>query len=105
MEIGDYCLATKYCDGDPGDHFAVGFLKEITQWGTTTRYIVVDENGMPFRANGFRTCRKITQEQGRWVVENAYLIESHPFRRDFSDKLIGKSVLEWMLEAMPDGTP
>ena len=25
---GDYVLATKYADGDPRDHFCVGFLRE-----------------------------------------------------------------------------
>jgi hypothetical protein len=104
-EIGDYCLATKYSDGDPSDHFAVGFLQAIRDYGQGPRYILVDENEEPFRATGFRWCRKITTEQGRWVIENADHIEKFPFRTDFCDLLTGKSVVEWMLGAVPDGTP
>ena len=61
---GDYVLATKYDDGDPGDHWAVGFFDSMLG----DRYMIVDGNGDQFRGNGFRRCEKITSEQGEWMV-------------------------------------
>ena len=63
--IGDYVLATKYFDGDPCDHFFVGFVSGYT-WHR--RYLVVDGNGVVQRQNGFRRAERITIEEGRQLV-------------------------------------
>ena len=64
---GDYVLATKYADGDPCDHFYVGFFREmlVDRYGKTTdRYLVDDGKGQLARANGFRRCERISQRVG-----------------------------------------
>ena len=68
---GDYVLATKYGDGDPGDQWCVGFFDEMYR----DRYMVIDSNGQQFRGNGFRRAEKITTECGHWIVKNIKLIE------------------------------
>lgn len=74
---GDYVLASKYHDGDPQDHWCVGFYKEpYLHCGYDQRHIVVDANGQPFRANGFRRVKKISKERGDWMLQNARLIET-----------------------------
>lgn len=74
--IGDYVLATKYQDGDPCDHFCVGFLMGYdTKKG---RYMVVDHDGNLFRSNGFRRAEKISPEEGRKIVEIMPTIENIP---------------------------
>ena len=65
-KIGDYVLATKYADGDPCDHFAVGFVSGYTHHG---RYLIVDNDGRNQRANGFRRAESITADEGRQLVE------------------------------------
>jgi len=64
--IGTYVLATKYDDGDPCDHFAVGFVSGYTHHG---RYLTVDNAGAIQRHNGFRRAEKITDDEGRKIVE------------------------------------
>lgn len=64
--VGDYVLATKYSDGDPMDHFCVGFVSEYTHHH---RYMIVDNDGNNQRHNGFRRVEKITQDEGRQLVE------------------------------------
>lgn len=73
-QIGDYVLATKYSDGDPQDHFAVGFYHGLTEHNPP-RFHVIDGNGQQFRGNGFRRIRKISQERGAWIVVNIRAIE------------------------------
>jgi len=63
-EVGDYVLATKFADGDPCDHFCVGFVSEFYR----DRCIVVDSEGSEFRRNGFRRAETITREEGRQLV-------------------------------------
>ena len=73
---GDYVLATKYRDGDPQDHWCIGFYKEAyLHCGHYQRHIVVDENGQSFRGNGFRRCKKISKERGAWMLEHSKDIE------------------------------
>jgi hypothetical protein len=67
LKKGDYVLATKYNDGDPEDHWCVGYYDSMTSH-TSPRYLVVDGNGKHFRANGFRRAEKITQEVGAWLI-------------------------------------
>lgn len=72
IEKGDYVLATKYGDGNPGDHFCVGFFSHML---AEDRFIVVDDKGVPFRANGFRRVEKISAECGAFIVNNLRTIE------------------------------
>lgn len=63
-QVGDYVLATKYSDGDPCDHFCVGYVDRILIQYDPPRYHVVDSEGQPFRGNGFRRAEKITEKEG-----------------------------------------
>jgi hypothetical protein len=75
--VGDYVLATKYSDGDPGDAWALGFYAgTLEQWagttvGTPARYMVVDGNNKNIRGNGFRRVARIRKDVGRWLLEVA----------------------------------
>ena len=71
MESGDYVLATKYCDGDPGDQFSVGFYDREEKG----RHYVVDSDGDQFRENGFRRVAKISLARGEFIVKNTKEIE------------------------------
>lgn len=75
IPIGSYVLATKYADGDPGDHFAIGYYREKYIHGIQTRYVVVDIKGLPFRANGFRRIARIGASRGNWIIAHFALIE------------------------------
>jgi len=63
--LGEYCLATKYADGEAWDQYAVGFYAGEIFPG---RHQVLDNDGNPFRANGFRRCEPITREQGDFIL-------------------------------------
>lgn len=71
MNKGDYCLATKYADGDPMDAWAVGFYASFRDG----RHFVVDANGDSLRANGFRHVRKISGKRGAWLLNHSQKIE------------------------------
>ena len=75
--VGDYVLATKYSDGDPQDHWYVGFYAGLTnpEKYDPPRYDVVDGEGNNFRGNGFRRIKKITPERGAWMLKHAKHIE------------------------------
>ena len=72
---GDYVLATKWRDGDPGDQWAVGFFAGMLEKVGEDRYMVSDEDGRQFRGNGFRRVEKISSERGRWLLEHKQLID------------------------------
>jgi hypothetical protein len=76
VKVDDYVLAAKWSDADPGDHWAVGFLNEISQDGE--RFFVGDDNVHSFRYGGFRHCMKITKELGGWLLKNGRILESSP---------------------------
>jgi len=77
LKEGDYVLATKYHDGDPGDHFCVGFYRgTLAEFGKPDRHLVADNDGIPFRANGFRRVKKISARRGAWLVERMSDIET-----------------------------
>jgi hypothetical protein len=87
---GDYVLATKWNDGDPQDHWAVGFYKyRIARPVASDRHIVVDSEGVPFRASGFRRVKKITPARGQWLLERSAEIE-----------MSGRSVWGWLRKPM-----
>ena len=75
MKKGDYVLATKYKDGDPGDAFVVGFYAGNFDSYGEPRHLVNDGNGNQFRANGFRRVARIGAQRGRWIVEHFAMIE------------------------------
>lgn len=75
-KIGDYVLATKYGDGDPQDHWCVGYYAGITApHYDPPRYDVVDGEGNQFRGNGFRRIKKIKPERGAELLLHAREIE------------------------------
>lgn len=97
MNKGDYVLATKYSDGDPGDQYCVGWYDGSYDHFGTTRHLVNDGDGKPFRANGFRRCEPITDAEGRWLIER--FPEFKPLEvNEEGDDLVGKSVWDWLLE-------
>lgn len=97
LEHGDYVLATKYEDGDPGDQFAVGFFAGMLAKVGGDRYLVVDDRGRQFRGNGFRRCEKISKERGQWLVAHMQEIEASmsEFRYDEYGTRHGRSVWDW----------
>jgi hypothetical protein len=77
LQIGDYVLATKWHDGDPCDHFVVGYLKQILPYNPP-RYDVCDSEGKSFRGNGFRRAEKITQEEGTFMLSQVEYLSNNP---------------------------
>jgi len=74
LKKGDYVVATKYSDGSPNDHFCVGFYDSETHH-TKPRHMVVDENGVQFRHNGFGRVKRIRKDVGEKLVQNMKIIE------------------------------
>jgi len=72
---GDYVLATKYDDGDPCDHFFVGFFREMLRGD---RYLVEDDKGQLARANGFRRCERISRRVGAALCAAAPIFGDRP---------------------------
>ena len=78
---GDYVLATKYDDGDPGDPWAVGFYLESGPLSLDRpRYRVSHEDGsIIYGPNGFRRIRRgLRSEVGEWLVKNAEILARSP---------------------------
>lgn len=67
--VGDYVLATKYEDGDPGDMWALGFYDGVRD--DHGRHYVKDSAGKQIRGNGFRKVAPIREDVGRWLLEVA----------------------------------
>lgn len=76
VKKGDYVVATKYPDGDPGDPFCIGFYNGSYDHYGTTRHLVVDGNGQNFRHNGFRRVERVGSKRGAWIVRHLCLIEA-----------------------------
>jgi hypothetical protein len=72
---GDYVVATKYDDGDPGDQFCIGFYDGSYDHYGQTRHLVIDSEGKNFRANGFRRVALVGPERGAWMVRHVAFIE------------------------------
>jgi hypothetical protein len=66
--IGDYVLATKYSDGDPGDNWALGFYAGPMLEYVPPRYNIVGSDGKSIRGNGFRKIARIRKDVGRWLL-------------------------------------
>ncbi len=75
-KIGDYVVATKYADGDPGDQFCIGFYARAFDHFGQTRHLVSDGKGGNFRHNGFRRVARVGHKRGAWMVEHLALIEN-----------------------------
>ena len=76
--IGDYVLATKYSDGDPGDAWALGFYAGELDMGITRhdikvapRYLVNDSSGATIRENGYRRVARVRKDVGAWLLNVA----------------------------------
>lgn len=69
-QIGDYVLATKYHDGDPGDPWAVGIYAGLHKLSDsdTGRHMVNDSAGKTIRPNGYRRVARIRKDVGRWLL-------------------------------------
>ena len=75
MEIGDYVLATKFEDADPGDNWAVGFYDGMRHG----RHMVIDNDGNQIRHGGFRRVGLISYEVGTWLMNvAAKVLEASP---------------------------
>lgn len=88
VRVGDYVLATKYSDGDPGDPWAFGRLHEIVNIpGLGYKYVILRKDGTPYRYGGFGCCRRVTPEQTAYLQANMDKIEYS-----------GKSMWKWVKE-------
>lgn len=75
IEKGQYVLATKWNDGDPGDNWAVGYYDREENG----RHFVVDGDGNNIRAGGYRRVGKISPEYGNWLLgQAAKVLEKSP---------------------------
>lgn len=64
LALGDYVLATKYSDGDPGDAWALGFYAGELD-------MVKDSAGNNIRGNGYRRVARIRPDVGHWLLNVA----------------------------------
>ena len=102
LPVGSYVLATKWEDGDPGDHFFVGFVSGYTRHG---RYLIADGDGKIQRANWFRRAEKITADEGAALVamipgiqdRNGQSLWWHLARiRETATCLLAPEVFDWV---------
>lgn len=96
LKKGDYVLATKWGDGDPHDHWCVGFFEAMTEHDPP-RYDVADEKGLLFRGNGFRRCEKIPPSVGEYILAHKQEIMSAPFDEPLDTE---KSLWAWRDKAL-----
>ena len=76
--VGDYVLATKYSDGDPGDAWALGFYAGEMDMGNdrelikvAPRYLVNDSSGKTIRPGGYRRVARVREDVGAWLLNVA----------------------------------
>lgn len=76
--VGDYVLATKWSDGDPGDPWALGFYAGELDMGNASekvkmapRYLVNDSSGKTIRPNGYRRVARVRKDVGAWLLNVA----------------------------------
>ena len=67
-KIGDYVLATRWSDGDPGDPWAVGIYAGTHSLNKPLRHMVNNADGTTIRPNGFSKCHPIRKDVGRWLL-------------------------------------
>lgn len=82
LKRGDYVLVTKYSDGDPGDDWGLGYLDRVEFLHPAGRIFATYKNDdgreKQLRANGFRAVARVSPEMGRWLLENAKILEAAP---------------------------
>lgn len=88
VKQGDYVLATKWSDGDPQDHWVVGFYDREE----SGRHYIVDAVGGQMRGNGFRRVAKISKIRGAWLLLHGKRFEGS-----------GRSMWYWVRATMRDG--
>lgn len=77
--VGDYVLATKWSDGDPGDPWALGFYAGELDMGNdpeqkikvATRYLVNDNSVKTIRPGGYRRVARVRKDVGVWLLNVA----------------------------------
>ena len=71
IKLGDYVHASKYCDYDINDPWAVGFVAAIHETVRGFSYSIANEDGSPLM-NGrlFRNAKKISKEEGHELCKN-----------------------------------
>ena len=75
LKVGNYVVATKYADGDPGDQFCIGFYNGSYDHFGQTRHLVINNEGKNFRNNGFRRVARVGLRRGAWMVKHLAHIE------------------------------
>lgn len=79
VEIGDYVLATKYSDCDPGDPWRVGFVARIIEDRRGTTYIIGEQDGTWSDFREFNYAKKITPPEGReWILAHSHNANVNP---------------------------
>jgi hypothetical protein len=76
--LGDYVLATKWSDGDPGDPWALGFYageldmgNDRNQIKVAPRHLVNNSAGKSIRPNGYRRVARVRKDVGAWLLNVA----------------------------------
>ncbi len=80
VRLGDYVLASKYSDRDPGDPWRVGYVVRIIDWWRPhpklptkieKRYIIGEADGTWSDFREYAHCLHITPEEGKaWLEAN-----------------------------------
>jgi hypothetical protein len=79
IQPGDYVVATKFSDGDPSDHWCVGFYSRTIRKGEALeRHVVLDGAGKPFRLNGFTRMERISDKAAEWILQVGPPLEGRP---------------------------
>jgi len=69
--VGDYVVATEWESGLLTECVGIGFVEsEIIASAERAhkRWFLMDQNGKPFKRNGFRRAEKITEEEGFYLI-------------------------------------
>src|ERR1700691_121094 len=75
MQKGDYVLAHKWADADPGDHWCVGVYGE-PRAGRRGWHMCDDGHGKPFRGSGFSLGVPLPDGGGAWLIERMPQIDA-----------------------------
>lgn len=72
VSLGDYVLATKYCDCDTQDLWRVGFVVRIITDKRGKTYIIGEQDGTWSDFREYKHAKKITCDEGEaWLEANA----------------------------------
>ena len=73
INIGDYVLATKYSDGDPGDPWALGFYDGSYSPGQGLQelHLVKNSKGECIRPSGYSRVARVREDVGAWLLNVA----------------------------------